>query len=148
MIYISINAKLEKLEEFKGYLRDYQKHTLEEIRSNHTLYGALLHFLQLTIECMMDIGEIIISESKLRKPQEGKEIFMILAENKILPLDCANKVASLPNLCNLIVHEYAEVDLKKVYAHLQNDLGDCDFYAKCITEFLEKRNFLGESGAH
>ncbi len=37
-----------------------------------SLYLDRRYYMQLAIECMMDIGEIIISERGLRKPQDGR----------------------------------------------------------------------------
>ncbi len=134
--YVNLNPKLEKLQEYLAYLRNYQKHKIEELKKDHTLQGAVLHYLQLTIECVIDIGELLISELKLRKPEEAREVIKILAENKIIPDDFAERFASVAGLRNILVHEYADVDLNKVYDHLQNDLRDFDFYARRITQYI------------
>lgn len=137
--YVNFNPKLEKLQEYLFYLKDYQKHTIEELKKDHTLYGAVLHYLQLVIECVIDIGELLISELKLPKPEEARGVIKILAENKIIPDDFAGRFASVAGFRNILVHEYADVDLSKVYNHLQNDLRDFDFYAKCITQYIKSK---------
>jgi len=134
--YVNINPKLEKLQQYVGYLKNYRKHTIEDLRKNYTLRGAVLHYLQLSIECVIDIGELLISELKLRKPEEAREVIKILAENKIIPDDFAERFAPVASFRNILVHEYAGVDLNKVYSHLRNDLEDFDFYAKCIASFI------------
>lgn len=136
--YVNLNPKLEKLREYSSYLRSYQKHTIEELKKDHTLQGAVLHYLQLTIECVIDIGELLISELKLRKPEESREVIKILAENKIIPDDFAKRFAAVAGFRNILVHEYADVDLNRVYTHLQKDLQDFDFYAKCIARHIMK----------
>lgn len=140
--FINLSYKLEKLREYVSYLKDYQKHTIEELKNNHTLQGAVLHYLQLVIECVLDIGELLISELKLRKPEEGREVLKILAENKIIPEDFAERFAPIAGFRNILVHEYANVDLGKVYAHLQNDLKDFDFYSKCIAQYISSKKKL------
>jgi uncharacterized protein YutE (UPF0331/DUF86 family) len=137
--YVNLNPKLEKLQEYSSYLRIYQKHTIEELKKDHTLQGAVLHYLQLAIECVIDIGELLISELKLRKPEEAREVIKILAENKIIPDDFAERFAAVAGFRNILVHEYTDVDLNKVYAHLQKDLQDFDFYAKCITQYITSK---------
>jgi uncharacterized protein YutE (UPF0331/DUF86 family) len=138
--YENLNQKLEKLQGYTGYLKNYQNHTVEEIKEDHTLQGAVLHYMQLSIECVIDIGEMIISELKLRKPDEAREVFKILAENKVIPVDFAERFAPVASFRNILVHEYAAVDLDKVHNHLQNDLKDFDFYAKTIAKFIKSRN--------
>lgn len=135
--YITINPKLEKLREYVGYLKEYQKHSLEELKKDHTLQGAVFHYLQSAIECILDMGEMLISGLKLRKPEQAREVIKILAENKVIPDDFAQRFAPIASFRNILVHEYADIDLNKVYNHLQNDLQDFDFYARKVTQFLQ-----------
>jgi len=134
---LTIVTKLEKLKEYAGYLKGYQKLTLEDIRNDHTLQGAILHYLQLSIESIIDIGEVIISEHNLRKPKEAREVFKILAEKEIIPLKFSSRLALAAGFRNLLVHEYAIVDLKKAYSHLHKDLSDFDLFARYIAKFLK-----------
>lgn len=136
----SVSGKMEKLREYAKYLKVYRTYPPEKIKKDHTLQGALLHYLQLSIKCTIDMGEIIISEGKFRKPQEAREVFSILAAHKILPADFAERFSNVTGFRNILVHEYAEVDLDKVYEYLQQDLKDFDFYAQCIAKFLNKKN--------
>lgn len=53
--------KLEMLEENIALLRDLQKHSFEEIEKSYILKGAVERYLQVSLESMLDIGEIIIS---------------------------------------------------------------------------------------
>ena len=69
---ISITSKLEKLKEYTSYLKEYQQRSLEGIKRDYTLQGALLHYLQLAAECVMDVSGLLISELGARKP-EGPE---------------------------------------------------------------------------
>ena len=139
---LSISGKLEKLKEYLQYLKGYQRHTIAEIKKNHTLQGAVLHYLQLSIECVIDIGEIIISEQRFRKPQEAREVLKILAEQNIIPKDFAEEFSKVASLRNILVHEYTAIDLVKVYQHLKNDLKDFDFYANVLLNFLKRNDSL------
>ncbi|MBI1870251.1 MAG: DUF86 domain-containing protein [Chlamydiae bacterium] len=138
---LTINSKIEKLKEYLSYLKSYQKSSLQELENDYTLQGAVLHYLQLTIECTIDIGELLISELKLRKPEGAREVFKILAENKILPENFAQNFSPVAGFRNIIVHEYAEVDMKKVHPFLENDLEDFEHFSQYIAEYLLKRKF-------
>ncbi len=138
MSQLTINGKLERLREYSGYLKAYQLYTLPEIREDHTLQGAILHYFQLSIECAIDIGEMIISEHRFRKPQDAREVFRILAEHKVLPQNFAGRFSSAVSFRNILVHEYTEVDLKEVRRHLKTDLKDFDSFARHIARFLNK----------
>lgn len=133
---LNFNPKMEKLREYLSYLKGYQKYSADDLKKDYTLQGAVLHYLQLSIECTIDIGETIISELRLPKPEEAKEIFKILAENKIIPEDFARRFSLAAGFRNILVHEYAEVDLIKVHSYLKNNLSDFDSFAKSIAQFI------------
>ena len=139
MTHLSITARLEKLKEYTNYLKGYQKKSLAEIKTDYTLQGAILHYLQLSIECVMDIGELLISELGHRKPQGAQELFMILAEGKVISHDFALKLVPMTSFRNILVHEYTEIDLEKVFLHLQNDLNDLDVYSQGVAQFLKHK---------
>ncbi len=62
---LEIIDKLELLEEYITMLKDLQQYSLEEIEKNYVLRGAVERYLQVSLESMLDIGEIIISEEKV-----------------------------------------------------------------------------------
>lgn len=137
--YVNLNPKLEKLREYVVYLRGYQKYTVAELEKDHTLQGAVLHYLQLAIECVIDTGEMIISELKLRKPEEAREVIKILAEHKIVTAQFAKRFSPAVGFRNILVHEYVDIDLKRVHHYLQHELGDFDFFARAIAKFAMKK---------
>ena len=76
----------------------------------------------------------------MRKPKDAKEVILILGENKITSSRFAKKFASVAGFRNILVHEYLEINFKKVHKHLKEDLQDFDFYAKCIAKFIKNLN--------
>ncbi len=38
---------------------------------DHTLKGAIERYLEVALECTIDIGEMIISREKLKRPETG-----------------------------------------------------------------------------
>jgi uncharacterized protein YutE (UPF0331/DUF86 family) len=138
MDYRIITPKLEKLQEYVTYLKGYQEHRLEDIKKDHTLQGAIFHYLQLAIECVLDIGEMLISGLKLKKPEQVREVLIILAENDIIPKDFAKSFSPIAGLRNILVHDYVDVDMDKVYGYLKNRLVDFDLYARKIAQYIKK----------
>lgn len=137
--YKIVAPKLEKLQQYVGYLKSYQKHSVQELKKDHTLCGAVLHYLQLAIESSLDIGEMLISGFKLRKPEEARQVIMVLAEAGIIPNDFGRRFAPVAGLRNILVHEYVEIDLARIYNYLQKNLSDFDLFAKRIAQFIQKK---------
>lgn len=77
----SIYSKLELLKEYIEILKGYQDYSLDDINQDHTLRGAVERYLEVSLECMIDIGEMIISRHSLKKPESYKEIFTTLGAN-------------------------------------------------------------------
>jgi len=130
--------KLERLQEYVKILNSYKKYRVQDIKNDFTLRGAVERYLEVSLECVLDIGEMIISFRGLRKPETYKEIIEILGEAGILPEGFAARFAEAAKFRNILVHMYAEIDVEMVYEILQNNLGDFDEFARYIARYLEK----------
>ena len=60
----------------------------------------------------------------------------MLGENKVVPVDLAKKMAPLAGLRNILVHDYLEIDLKRIYEFLRNDLSDFSEFGKYISRYV------------
>ena len=134
----ALDARLEKLEEYVGYLKEFQERSFGDVKSDPTLRGAIERYLQLSIECAVDTGGILISSLGLRKPENSYGVIMALGEAGIIPEDFANRFAPVTGFRNILVHEYAAIDLRQVYRHLQEDLVDFDRFARHIAQWLQE----------
>ncbi len=130
--------KLENLREYVGFLKIYQGSTIDDLKKDPTLRGAVERYLHLSTECVIDIAEIFIAELGLRKPEEYKESITILGEAGILPEEFAYYFAPIAGFRNILVHEYTKIDLAEVHRHLQKDLKDFDQFAEHIVVYFEK----------
>jgi uncharacterized protein YutE (UPF0331/DUF86 family) len=136
----TISRKLEKIKEYVTLLKGYRKSSLKQLKKDLTLQGAVRCYLQLSIECVIDIGEIIISGLRLPQPEDAREVIEILGEQKVIPFSFSKHFAPVASFCNILVHEYAKVDINKLYQHLKNDLKDFDSYARYIVKFIVKES--------
>lgn len=78
-----INLKLEQLGEYVDLLRKHQSYEIEEIRDNRTLRGAIERYLEVSLACMIDICEMIISSERLNRPDTYREAILILGQHNI-----------------------------------------------------------------
>ena len=137
----SINKKLEKLKEYLILLQGYSKRSLKELKEDLTLQGAVRCYLQLSIECVIDTGEMIISGLRLPQPDDARGVIEVLGKHKIIPISFSKDFAPVANFRNILVHEYTKIDINKVYKHLKEDLKDFNFYAKCIAQYLKSKEY-------
>ena len=134
-----IASKLEHLREYVTILKGYQHYKIEDLQTDHTLKGAVERYLEIALECTIDIGEMIISREKLKRPESYQEVFLILGEQGILSKNFAIKFAPSAGFRNRLVHMYAKIDIGKLHYYLQNNIGDIEQFGKYIAQYLIKR---------
>ncbi len=135
-----INFKLEQLGEYVSILREYQQYDIEEVMNSHTLRGgAIERYMEVSLACMIDICEMVISIEKLRRPDTYREVILVLGQRGILPEDFSRKLAPAAGFRNVLVHMYADIDIGKLYSHLQNDIVDLELFAGYIAKYLISR---------
>jgi uncharacterized protein YutE (UPF0331/DUF86 family) len=133
-----ILAKLEMLEDYVRLLRGYQERSFEEVKEDPTLRGAIERYLSVALECVFDVGEMVISLEGLRKPESYRDVMEILGERGILSKNFVEKFSPAGGFRNILIHGYAKVDVKKVYKFLQENLIDFEDFAKQIARYLER----------
>ncbi len=70
-----IASKLEHLRGICDHIKRYQHYKIEDLQADHTLKGAVERYLEIALECTIDIGEMIISREKLKRPESYQEVF-------------------------------------------------------------------------
>ncbi len=133
-----IASKLEMLEEYVAILKGYQHHDVEDLMRDHTLRGAVERYIEVALECMIDIGEMIISKEKLKRPDTYRDVFLLLGEHGILPDDFAKDLAPAAGFRNVLVHMYAKIDIDRLYYYLENNLEDIERFGEYIARYLIK----------
>lgn len=81
--------------------------------------------LQRAIQLAIDIASHIISDEKLGIPQNLKDFFRILHDNKMLSLELKEKMEKMVGFRNIAVHDYQAINpkiLKSIISHHLQDL--------------------------
>lgn len=132
-----VTGRLSRLREFLRKLQEIASLSKEEYLGSDTHRALAEHYLRRTLECALDIGNHIISDAGYRKPQQLREIPMILAEQKIICRKLSEKLSRSVGLRNRLVHAYDDIDHEIVFPILQHELGDLEDFACAIAAFCE-----------
>lgn len=89
----------------------------------HKVASAKYH-LVICIEAAIDICNHIIAKNRLRVPEDYADTFRIMGENGLFSQDFLPKLFAMTGFRNRLVHRYWDVDSKKVYSILQENLPD------------------------
>lgn len=109
-----------------------------DFRADKKIQRYVERTLQIGIEACLDLANHIISAESFREPSSNADAFYVLCENKIIPISFFNKLKDMASFRNLMVHNYAKVDIAKVYGILKRHLKDLDTYLGYIVKFLER----------
>jgi uncharacterized protein YutE (UPF0331/DUF86 family) len=117
-----IAARLEKLREYLKTLKATQKYDVEQFKADVFVHATAERYLQLAIECLLDVANHVISDQGFRKPDTYAEVFEILAQNRVIPRKLYEEIEGMAAFRNILVHDYLRLDLDRVYHVLQQKL--------------------------
>ncbi|RKY28635.1 MAG: hypothetical protein DRP61_01410 [Candidatus Omnitrophota bacterium] len=132
---------LIKIDELRGYLQELgqimpsnfdEYQSIEKKRSCERL-------LQLSIESVIDVCKILVSNLRLGIPSEEIDLFESLFRKGIITDKILRMLKEMRGLRNILVHEYAEVDDKLIFKILHARLNDFDNFIKIILNFIKKQ---------
>ncbi len=115
-------ARLERLREYFVILESVQGYDVDRFVQDPFIHGTAERNLHLAIECLMDIGNHVISDRGYPKPENYVDIFRILAERGVIPKDLFQELVGMAAFRNVLVHDYLRLDRKRVYQILWEKL--------------------------
>jgi uncharacterized protein YutE (UPF0331/DUF86 family) len=118
-------------------LRDLQGLDFDAYTENKLVRRAVERTLHLAIEACLDVGQHLIAQEGFRIPEDNKGVFIVLAEEEILPSGLLPNLVNMAKFRNLIVHDYAGIDNRIVFEILESRLHDFETFASAIVHYLE-----------
>jgi uncharacterized protein YutE (UPF0331/DUF86 family) len=114
-----IAARLERLREYIKILKSIQKQDIQTFKKDPFVHGTAERYLHLSIECLLDIGNHIISDRGYRKPETYAEVFQVLGEEKVITPRLLKELEGMAAFRNILVHDYLKLDLSQIYRIIQ-----------------------------
>lgn len=134
-----IQLKIKELQKNLILLQSVSANIDEEnLKEDIIRYWGIERGLQISIECIIDISNIIISSLDMEKPDTYRQSILFLEKEKILPKQFAKEIANMISFRNILVHDYMRVDEKIMIDILKNRLGDFVKYINYINAWIEK----------
>ena len=135
---IVLNKK-ESIERCVRQIRSYYSLPAEvPFEEDHLKQDAIAINLQRACEQCIDLANHTIRVRKLGLPKESKESFQLLATNRIIPRDLAQRLQGMVGFRNVLVHEYQRMDIALLIDVIENRLDDLvDFTNFIVKEFAK-----------
>ncbi len=138
-----ILRKLELLDEYlrKLFLLRERVKNKKDFFSNFEIQAAVERYLQLGCQVIIDTMDLVIIEENLEKPDSRMEEISLLYNSGIISEKMAQKLEDIVKFRNILVHEYGEIDKKKVYKNFLSKMEDFEEFKKEILRWLKKSKF-------
>jgi len=133
-----VRRKLLEIGEATSHLRSWAPVTLEQLDGNRQLRWAVERGLQLAAEALFDAGAHILAAEFQEAIDEYRQIPRRLLARGVLSSTTASRLKGLAGFRNVLVHEYADIDLGRVHAGLER-LGDFDAFVADVELWLETK---------
>lgn len=124
-----VMRRLERLEELLETLDAARSRGRAALDSDVREELHVEHALQLAIQACIDIGAHLVSELGLPTPDDYGQIFDSLGRAGRIDRDLAARLSRAVGMRNLLVHEYLDIDLDRVWEALGN-LDDLRSFAR------------------
>ena len=133
---------LSKIAELRSYLEELKKVTpksFEEYEKLELNRRACERLLQISIECVLDVCDVIFSGLKLGVPASEEDIIEKLNRAGVNTDETTNKLKGMKQMRNVLVHRYPYVDDEKIYRSLTTEIRDFNVFIDKILNFLKKK---------
>lgn len=129
---VYIHRALADLAQLREYLRGRATLSGAALAGDFTLRMAVLHTLQLAIQIVLDVGAHLLADRAGGPIDEYGEIGPRLARERLIPSDLGETLTRMARFRNLLVHQYADIDLDRVALVIQTGLADFETFESCI----------------
>ena len=143
-----IKEHLKHLNKYYLLLADIRGKNYRDFEKDAILQGSSERFLQLSIESCLNIGNRLISLEQFNKPTDTPEtyadIFLQLKNLGVIDDSFCDRLVKMAKFRNRLVHLYWEVDKKKVYEIIRDNLEDFKLFEKSVVKFLKDNKAIGD----
>ena len=128
-----IITKFGQLDEFLAILEEMRMTNLEAFLKDKILIGSAKYYLQVSIECCLDIANHVIAAEGFRAPKDYADSFKVLEEHGIVDEKLGTKLRQMAKFRNMLVHLYGEIENQYIYEFMKKDIQDILDFKKIIT---------------
>jgi len=117
-------ARLARGEESLSVLQEYARKftTLGLYQADGRARDVVERNVQIAVQSIVDLGDDLIARRGWGRPATAPAAIAVLAQRGVLPRPLADSLRRWIHLRNVLVHEYASIDSRRVLQALRNRL--------------------------
>ncbi len=117
-----INDKIKEIDDYLSELEEIMPKSFYKYKTDLKTKAACERYFEKIIEAVIDLAFLIIRDKGYKIPEEDKEAFDILAQEKIISQELAIKLKEAKGMRNIIAHEYGKTDDKLIFHSITEEL--------------------------
>lgn len=117
-----------------GLLQELKNHSFESFLEKQ----AMERLVHMSIEAMLDTGNMIIDGFIMRDPGSFEDIIDILIDEDVLPAEEADRYKAVIQLRAMLVKDYLNIDHNQVWQVMQNSYQSMELFSSRIRDFLDE----------
>lgn len=134
---VTICRKVDLLLIYYTELRNISESlTFEDYKNQTIVKRAVEREIQLIVECATDINNMILRKINNSSSKDYFNSFIDLAENGIIEMEFALKIAPSTGLRNILVHEYRKIDDEIVFDSIAGVMEYYKSYIQQVSKYL------------
>ncbi len=131
-----IQKILQSLNDSLDHLKSKQGITFAKYKNDKDLQAVIERRLETSIQACIDIGNHIVAQDNLGRPDTYGAIFTLLAEHHIISNELEKTLKKMAGFRNVLIHEYREIIVEKVYQVFNQHLNDFYAFAQAVMKYL------------
>jgi len=129
-----IRQKFIQTDEYLSILKQISKRPKKDFMKDKILIGSAKYYLQVSIECCLDVANHIIASDRLRAPKDYADSFKVIEEEGVITPEFSQRLRQMAKFRNRLVHLYGELDDAFVHKFINEDLKDIEEFEKTIVK--------------
>ncbi len=131
-----LTRKLLVLREALSDLESAAVTSASQLAENRMLRAAVERWIQVAVEACIDIAFHVVADAGWTPVDTGRSAFLSLASHGILELELAQRLGKAASMRNLLVHEYAAIELDQLARVAGKDVADLAQFGQIASGWL------------
>ena len=127
---------LQRVTEELAYLHARAGDDRAAIAADIERLSGLRYRFVTAIEGVVNVAQHVCATEGYGPPRDNADAVRLLGKHAVVPADLAERVAPAVGFCNILVHQYADIDDRLVLAQLDR-LDDLDGFVGAVSAWLK-----------
>ena len=133
-----LSRKISKLLYYICQLQEADDINREKYSADPRSKAFVERYLHLAIEEVFDIANHLVSFCRWREPTGYRDLFMVLKEHDVIPVESLPTFQNMASFRNMLVHHYEKIDDEVVFGIFKKKLPDFILFIDLIKKWSVK----------